>query len=177
MSEIVHIIAVESNPSVILESIKTIGYPIHRSYIIYRKREAIENAENLSKALKSFVETKTISFEGNSVYEILWKLLEIVRAEKDKNNSVLINISDADRNLAVASIVAAQISGSKAYMLMNDKAEFIQTPPLKSFDEERTRILKALLQDGGSVESINKLIELVAGKIEDHRKYLAQRAR
>jgi len=50
-------------------------------------------------------------------------------------------------------------------------------PPTKIFNEERIKILKVLLSEGGVVESINRLIELVDGKIEDQKKRLAQRAR
>ncbi|MEM0350932.1 MAG: DUF6293 family protein [Archaeoglobaceae archaeon] len=177
MSEVVHIIVVESNPSMVLESIRNIGYPIHRSYIVYRKKEAIEIAENLTRTLKSLIDVKNISFEGKDIYESLWALLEIIRAEKEKGNTVLINITDADKMFTIPAIIASQISGSKIYMLTNGKAIFLQTPPLRSFNEERIKILKALLEDGGVVESINRLIELVDGKIEDQKKHLAQRAR
>ncbi|MEM1579217.1 MAG: DUF6293 family protein [Archaeoglobaceae archaeon] len=177
MAEVVHIIAIEFNSNLVLESIKAIGYPIHRAYITYRKKEALDAAEKVNKALSSLVETKILNFEGKEVYEIVWDLLKIVRNETNKKNTVLINVSDADRSLCLACLITAQISGSKIYTNMNGRTVFLQTPPLKRFNDDRIKILTVLLNEGGIVDSINRLIELVDGKIEEQKKYMAQRAR
>ncbi len=177
MSEFVHVIAVDSNQNAILESIKTIGYPIHRAYLVYRRREASKIVEDLEGILKSLVETKTLKLEGRNVFEITWDLLRLIREEMEKGNTVFLNISDADKNLAVAFLLSAQISKVKVYMMLDSKAGFIQTPPSKSYNQERIKILKILFEDGGSVESINRLIELLEGRTEDQKKYMAQRAK
>jgi DNA-binding transcriptional ArsR family regulator len=176
MAEVVHIVAIETNPNAVLESLKNSGYPVHRSYIVHRKKGA-ENAENLSKILQSLVETKILNFEGKGLYESLWSILEILRAEMDRGNLVLINLTDADKTFIMASMMAAQISGCKAYSLSDEGIMLIKMPPSKSFNEERIRILKVLIEEGGVVESINRLIELIDGKVEDQKKKLAQRAR
>ncbi|MFN3384093.1 MAG: DUF6293 family protein [Archaeoglobaceae archaeon] len=177
MSEFVHVIAVDSNQSAILESIKTIGYPIHRAYLVYRRREALKIVEDLQGILKSLIETKTLNLEDRNVFEITWDLLRLIREETEKKNTVFLNISDADKNLAVAFLLSAQISKVRIYMMLDSKAGFIQTPPAKSYNQERIRILKILFDDGGSVESINRLIELLEGRTEDQKKYMAQRAK
>uniref|UniRef100_A0A7J2TI05 CRISPR locus-related DNA-binding protein n=1 Tax=Archaeoglobus fulgidus TaxID=2234 RepID=A0A7J2TI05_ARCFL len=176
MTEIVHIVAVDSNPNAVLESLKNIGYPVHRAYIVHRNVSA-ELAESLRRTLQSLVETRTANFEGKGLYESLWAILEVIRMEKERGSTVLLNLTDADKILTLALLMAAQISGCKAYMLLGDKAIFIAMPPTKIFNEERIKILKVLLSEGGVVESINRLIELVDGKIEDQKKRLAQRAR
>lgn len=177
MSEFVHLIAVDSNQNAILDSIKTIGYPIHRAYLVYRKKESSKIAETLKETLKSLVETKTLSFEEKNVYEATWDLLKLIKSEIDRKNVVLLNISDADKNLAVTFLLSAQISGVRVYMMLDSKAVFIQSPPVKTYNQERIKILKALLEEGGTVESINRLIELVEGKTEDQKRYMAQRAK
>ncbi|MEM0022243.1 MAG: DUF6293 family protein [Archaeoglobaceae archaeon] len=177
MPEFVHVIAVDSNQNAVLESVKTIGYPIHRAYIVYRKKEASKIAENLEDILKSLVETKILNFEDKNVFEITWGLLRLMREEMEKGNEVLLNMSDADKNLAVAFLLSAQVSRARVYMMLDSKAEFVQTPPAKTYNQERIRILKILSEEGGVVESINRLIELLEGRTEDQKKYMAQRAK
>ncbi|MCS7130476.1 MAG: winged helix-turn-helix domain-containing protein [Archaeoglobaceae archaeon] len=177
MAEVVHVVAIDSESNAVLESIKSIGYPIHKAYIAYRKKEALNAVENVNRALSSLVESKTLNFEGKKVYEIVWELLRIIRKEIEMENTVLFNVSDSDRSLCLALTIAAQISNSKIYIGSENGARFLQTPPLKKFNGDRIRILKVLVDEGGSVDSINKLIELVDGKIEEQKKYMAQRAR
>lgn len=177
MSEFTHIIAVDSNLNATIESIKTIGYPIHRAYLVFRKKEASEIAKNLEEILRSLVETKVFNFEDKNVFEITWALLKLIREEMEKGNEVLLNISDADKNLSIAFLISAQVSRAKVYMMFDSRAGFIQTPPAKNYNQDRIRILKVLSEEGGVVESINRLIELLEGKTEDQKKYMAQRAK
>ncbi|MDI9609708.1 MAG: DUF6293 family protein [Archaeoglobaceae archaeon] len=177
MAEVVHVVAIDSESTTVLESIKSIGYPIHKAYIVYRRKESSNAVETINRALSSLVESKTLNFEGKKVYEIVWELLGIARKEVEMENTILFNVSDADRSLCLALTIAAQISNSKIYIGSENGARFLQTPPLKKFNGDRIKILKVLVEEGGSVDSINKLIELVDGKIEEQKKYMAQRAR
>jgi DNA-binding transcriptional ArsR family regulator len=177
MAELVHVVAITSESSYVLESIKSIGYPINKAYIVYRKRESLNAAESVNRALSSLVESKILDFKGKRVYQMVWELLEIVREEIEKGNSVLFNVTDADRSLCMALVIAAQISNSKIYLGSENGTRFLQTPPLKKFSGDRIKILKVLVNEGGYVDSINRLIELVDGKIEEQKRYMAQRAR
>jgi DNA-binding transcriptional ArsR family regulator len=156
---------------------KSIGYPIHRAYIVYRKKDSLSAVESVNRALSSLVDSKILNFEGKNIYQTVWELLEVVRQEVEKGNSILFNVTDADRTLCMAFVIAAQISNSKIYLSSDNGAKFLQTPPLKKFNGDRIKILKVLVGEGGSVDSINRLIELVDGKIEEQKKYMAQRAR
>ncbi|MEM2727234.1 MAG: DUF6293 family protein [Archaeoglobaceae archaeon] len=177
MAEVVHVVAITSESTSVLESIKSIGYPIHKAYIVYRRKEALNAVENVNRALSSLVDSKILDFEGKNVYQMIWELLDVVRREIEKGNSVLFNISDADRNLCMALLISAQISNGKIYLVTESGVKFLKTPPLKKFNGDRIKILKVLVNEGGSVDSINRLIELVDGKIEEQKKYMAQRAR
>lgn len=177
MGEVVHVVAVTSESSAVLESIKSIGYPIHKAYIVYRKKEALSAVENVNRALSSLVESKILNFEGKKVYQMVWEILWVIRQEIENGNSVLFNVSDADKSLCMAFLISAQISNSKIYSAWENSTRFLQTPPLKKFNGDRIKILKVLESEGGSVDSINRLIELVDGKIEEQKKYMAQRAR
>jgi DNA-binding transcriptional ArsR family regulator len=177
MGEVVHVVAITSESSSVLESMKLIGYPIHRAYIVYRKKDSLSAVESVNRALSSLVDSKILNFEGKNIYQTVWELLEVVRQEVEKGNSILFNVTDADRTLCMAFVIAAQISNSKIYLSSDNGAKFLQTPPLKKFNGDRIKILKVLVGEGGSVDSINRLIELVDGKIEEQKKYMAQRAR
>ncbi|NHW23555.1 MAG: hypothetical protein HA489_04800 [Archaeoglobales archaeon] len=177
MGEVVHVVAITSESSSVLESMKSIGYPIHRAYIVYRKKDSLSAVESVNRALSSLVDSKILNFEGKNIYQTVWELLEVVRQEVEKGNSILFNVTDADRTLCMAFVIAAQISNSKIYLSSDNGAKFLQTPPLKKFNGDRIKILKVLVGEGGSVDSINRLIELVDGKIEEQKKYMAQRAR
>jgi DNA-binding transcriptional ArsR family regulator len=177
MGEVVHVVAITSESSSVLESMKSIRYPIHRAYIVYRKKDSLSAVESVNRALSSLVDSKILNFEGKNIYQTVWELLEVVRQEVEKGNSILFNVTDADRTLCMAFVIAAQISNSKIYLSSDNGAKFLQTPPLKKFNGDRIKILKVLVGEGGSVDSINRLIELVDGKIEEQKKYMAQRAR
>ncbi|MCQ4153129.1 MAG: DUF6293 family protein [Archaeoglobi archaeon] len=177
MGEVVHVVAITSESSSVLESMKSIGYPIHRAYIVYRKKDSLSAVESVNRALSSLVDSKILNFEGKNIYQTVWELLEVVRQEVEKGNSILFNVTDADRTLSMAFVIAAQISNSKIYLSSDNGAKFLRTPPLKKFNGDRIKILKVLVGEGGSVDSINRLIELVDGKIEEQKKYMAQRAR
>ncbi len=177
MGEVVHVVAIASDGSSVLESIKSIGYPIHKAYIVYRNKESVGAVETVNRALSSLVESKILDFGGKKVYQIVWELLEVVRKEIEKGNTILFNVTDADRYLCMALLIAAQVSNSKIYLSSENGASFLQTPPLKKFNGDRIKILKVLVNEGGYVDSINRLIELVDGKIEEQKRYMAQRAR
>lgn len=177
MGEFVHVVAITSDSAQVLESIKLLGCPIHKAYLVYRKNESLNAVEIVNRALSALIESKILNFESKKVYEIVWSLLEVVKQEIEKGNTVLFNVSDGDRNLCMAMLISAQISGSRIYAISEDGVKFLQTPPLKKFNEDRIRILKVLVDEGGSVNSINRLIELVDGKIEEQKRYMAQRAR
>jgi len=177
MGEVVHVVAVASDGSSVLESIKSIGYPIHKAYVVYRNKESVGAVETVNRALSSLVESKILDFGGKKVYQIVWELLEVVRKEIEKGNTILFNVTDADRYLCMALLIAAQVSNSKIYLSSENGASFLQTPPLKKFNGDRIKILKVLVNEGGYVDSINRLIELVDGKIEEQKRYMAQRAR
>jgi len=177
MGEVVHVVAISSETSSVLDSMKSIGYPIHKAYIVYRKKDSLNAVESVNRALSSLVDSKILDFEGKKIYQIVWELLGVVRHEIEKGNSVLFNVTDADRLLCMAFVIAAQISNSKIYLSSENGARFLQTPPLKKFNGDRIKILKVLVNEGGSVDSINRLIELVDGRIEEQKKYMAQRAR
>ena len=123
------------------------------------------------------MDVELVSLDGQNVYGAVWEILGTIRGEVERGSQVLINISDSDRFMCLACFIAAQISGSKIYMLTTGGVSELLTPPIKMINEDKLQIIKVLDKEGGEVDSINRLIELVEGRLEEHKKYMAQRAR
>ena len=185
MNKVVHVLPVGSNKEVLLESTKLSGKPIQKVYLVLGKddkEEIYKNAEDIEKTLSVLVEVKRILVDKTEIYATALDILRVIKEELKDGNEVLINASDTTRELCIACYIAAQLSGSKLYMAVTsngkiDKGIDILIPPLKKISDDKLTIIKTIDEQGGEVESINKLIELLEGKTEDQKKYMAQRAR
>ncbi len=193
MSKVVHVMPVGVNKERLLESIRKSGYPIQKVYLVLGKdidldEEAVNNAAaEIEKTLNVLVEVGKIEVEKMDIYAAALDMLKVIKKEIDEGSEVLINATDASRTLCLASYVAAQLSGSKLYMAIPkiengkeagiEKIVEVAIPPLKRISDDKILIIKTIQEQGGEVESINKLIELLEGKTEDQKRYMAQRAR
>ncbi len=177
MVSFVHVISVESNTAEIVDSVKMSGHPIHKAYLIFDKDEAKKYVDEVKNTLSSLVEVETLELKSDGVYDAVVDILKTVRKEIDAGNTVLFNITDSSKLTCLACFISAQISEGKIYIKKGDSVVEIPTPPIKKVNEDKLEILRALEREGGSVDSINKLIELVEGKLEEQKKYMAQRAR
>lgn len=177
MASVVHVITVESNPAEIVNSVKMSNHPIHKAYLVFDKDDAKSAVEEVKDTLSSLVDVSVIKLKEEQVYDAVEEILKTIRKEVDSGNTVFFNITDSDRLMCLACFISGQISDSKIYMKVGDNITEIQAPPMKKVNEDKLEILMALHKEGGSVESINKLIELVEGKLEEQKKYMAQRAR
>lgn len=177
MASVVHVITVESNPAEIVNSVKMSNHPIHKAYLVFDKDDAKSAVEEVKDTLSSLVDVSVIKLKEEQVYDAVEEILKTIRKEVDSGNTVFFNITDSDRLMCLACFISGQISDSKIYMKVGDNITEIQAPPMKKVNKDKLEILMALHKEGGSVESINKLIELVEGKLEEQKKYMAQRAR
>ncbi len=185
MNKVVHVLPVGTNKDVLLESTKMSGKPIQKVYLVLGKddkEEVYKNAEDIEKTLSVLVEVKRIMVNKSEIYATALDILKVIKEELKEGNEVLINASDTTKELCIACYIAAQLSGSKLYMAITSDGKVervvdILIPPLKKISDDKLTIIKTIDEQGGEVESINKLIELLEGKTEDQKKYMAQRAR
>lgn len=185
MNRTVHVLPVGLNKDVLLESTKVSGKPIQKVYLVLGKEDSEEvykNAEEIEKTLSVLVEVNRVYVDKKDVYGTALEMLKIIKGEIKEGNEVLINASDTTREICIACFIAAQLSGSKLYIAVtsNGKIESVidvKIPPVKRISDDKLTIIKTIDEQGGEVESINKLIELLEGKTEDQKKYMAQRAR
>ncbi len=185
MNKVVHVLPVGLNKEVLLESTKLSGKPIQKVYLVLGKddkEEVYKNADEIEKTLSVLVEVKRIMVDKAEIYATALDILKVIKEELKDGNEVLINASDTTRELCIACYIAAQLSGSKLYIAITsdgkiEKVIDVLIPPLKKISDDKLTIIKTIDEQGGEVESINKLIELLEGKTEDQKKYMAQRAR
>ncbi len=185
MNKVVHVLPVGLNKDVLLESTKLSGKPIQKVYLVLGKddrEDVYKNAEEIEKTLSVLVEVNKILVNKTEIYATALDILRVIKEELKNGNEVLINASDTTRELCIACYIAAQLSGSKLYMAVTSDGKIervidILIPPLKKISDDKLTIIKTIDEQGGEVESINKLIELLEGKTEDQKKYMAQRAR
>lgn len=185
MNKVVHVLPVGLNKELLLESTKLSGKPIQKVYLVLGKddnEEVYKNAEEIEKTLSVLVEVKRIMVDKVEIYTTALDILKVIKEELKDGNEVLINASDTTRELCIACYIAAQLSGSKLYIAITSDGKIkkvidVLVPPLKKISDDKLTIIKTIDEQGGEVESINKLIELLEGKTEDQKKYMAQRAR
>jgi len=128
-----------------------------------------------------------VEVDQYDVFGSMLKILEAIKDDLKAGNEIYINITEAPKTLTISAYVAAQISESKLYTAMPkyeagkevgiEKVIEVPVPPMKKISDDKLEILKAIDENGGEVESINKLIEILEGRTTDHKKYMAQRAR
>ncbi len=179
MNRFVHVMPIGTESEKIIENIKTSGSPIHKAYLVLDRsdKRSEKVASEVEEILKPLVDLERVYVNKRDVYGTVISILKVVRREVDEGNTVVINSCDADRHMVIACYIAAHISGSKFYMSVNGTSQEIPVPPLKRINDEKVSIIKAIDDEGGEVDSINKLIDVLEGKVGDQKKYMAQRAR
>lgn len=194
MSKVVHIIPIGVNVERLLDSIKESGYPIQKVYLVLGKdkelsgeKEIYANADEIEKTLKVLIEVERVYIDKLDVYSSALEILKVIKKELSEGNDVLINATDAPRTTVISCYIAAQLSESRLYIALPryengkevgiDRIVEIPIPPLKKISNDKVDIIKLIRDNGGEVESINKLIDLLEGRTGDQKKYMAQRAR
>ena len=169
----VHIIPIgEGREEVILGSMRGSGVPIQKAYFILEGRDKEECAERLEVVLRDLVETERVYVDGRDVYSTTLRILEVIMEEKKRGREVYVNISDVTRELCIACLISAQMSKSRVY-----GKNVLLLPPIKPLGDIKREIIRVIGDNGGEVGSINELVGLMGGRIEDERVHMAWRAK
>jgi DNA-binding transcriptional ArsR family regulator len=194
MGKVVHIIPIGVNEERLLDSIRKSGYPIQKVYMVLGSDETLSGekeihakADEIEKTLKVLIEVERVYVDKLNVYSAALEILKVIKKELVEENEVMINATDAPRTLVISCYIAAQLSGSRLYIALPkyedgkevgiDRILEISIPPLKKISNDKVVIIKLIQDNGGEVESINRLIDLLEGRTGDQKKYMAQRAR
>ncbi len=147
----------------VLVGIRTL--PVHKLYLIHLESDKLI-AEKLIRDLASVLKVEVDGYPVPNT-DVLTRVLEgvagILQKEKENFDDVLFNVSSGDKLLGCACLSAAFVNGLKAFAVVNGEPMLL--PVLKfSYDrivsQTKVDILKALVRNGGEVESLEKLKEL-----------------
>jgi len=97
--------------------------------------------------------------------DIMQVFSNIVEANREGYDEFLLNVSSGDRMICIAAAVTAFILGFEVFYCKRDKC--VMLPPVKLgygeiVSDVKRRILRALDEAGGQVDSLEKLSELTA---------------
>ncbi len=147
----------------VLVGIRTL--PVHKLYLIHLESDKLI-AEKLIRDLASVLKVEVDGYPVPNT-DVLTRVLEgvaaILQKEKENYDDVLFNVSSGEKLLGCACLSAAFVNGLKAFAVVNGEPMLL--PVLKfSYDrivsQTKVDILKALVKNGGEVESLEKLKEL-----------------
>lgn len=138
-------------------------YPVAKLILLHSRKyekSAIETAKKLS-VLKLPVQLTMIG--NNVLLDTLRTVTKIVQEEGRKYDDVIINVSSGDKMQSCAALSAAFVNGVKAIGVENNSC--FSLPVLKFsyqelISEPKLKLLRALEEKGGHVESLNELSEV-----------------
>ncbi len=159
---ILHLATVGDDPEPILIQVR--DYPVSKLVLLTTKADHQTAAQ-----IKRTIEPLNIAVdiylleEADVLMATLNVVGEVIAQEGKKYDDVILNVSSGEKMLTCSALSAAFVNGVKAIGIMNGSP--FQLPVLKFsytelVSEPKRRILEALDQAGGEVESLNKLVEL-----------------
>jgi len=190
VSKVIHVIPVGFKKDMLLESIRQSKHPIQKAYLVVgkdREEEIYRISEEIEKTLKVLVEVEIIHVDKLDVYTAVSEILRVIKKELTEGNKVFVNVTDSPRTLCLACVISAQLSGCRLYtaipMYENGNevgiAEVIEIPipKPKRISSDKMKLVKLVYENGGVIESINKLIDLFEGISDDEKEYMSQRTK
>ncbi len=147
----------------VLVGIRTL--PVHKLYLIHLESDK-PLAQKLIRDLASVLKVEVDGYPIPNT-DVLTHVLEgvagILQKEKENFDDVLFNVSSGEKLLSCAALSSAFVNGLKAFAVVNGEPMLL--PVLKfSYDrivsQTKLDILKALVKNGGEVESLERLKEL-----------------
>lgn len=140
------------------------NFPTHK-LILLSTSDSLNQAHQLSKklteTLKLTVDVKQLS--DGTISSMLEAVGQIVRAESENFKDFLINVGSAGQHQTCAGVTAAFVHGIKAFDVAGEQP--VVLPVMKfsyaeAVTEPKMKILRALEQSGGDIESLEKLSAL-----------------
>lgn len=172
-------------------------FSVDKLYLVPSK-ESLEKAQNLKAELeKLFLNMEIIITDEINPFDldsISNMILEIAKKEIESKNEVFINITGGTNLMAGAATVAAYISGSKAYYVLNPQdrkmgleEQIVMLPlpgkslfSLLNLDPKRRKMLSKILKlihDRGEIKMAKELsyeLKLTKSTISHHMKRLVR---
>ncbi len=152
-----------SDTDPVLVGIRTL--PVHKLYLLHLENDkplAEKLTWDLSSVLKVEVETFPVP-ASDMLTKVLEGVAGILKKERESFDDILFNVSSGEKLLSCAALSAAFVNGLKAFAVVNGEPMLL--PVLRfSYDHvvspTKLEILKAIIKNGGEVESLEQLREL-----------------
>jgi CRISPR-associated protein Csa3 len=157
----------------LIESIKTIReYPVSRIILAVGQQDssgekkARKIAEELKNELKTVFDVEITEIDKKNVMRAALQIADLINAEKNRGNSIILNVSGSLRTFAIAAYIAACVTNSKVISSIPryDKEdnevgieEIVEIPvlPIDFPGKEQLEIISAI-NDG--IESLDELV-------------------
>lgn len=141
------------------------NFPVHKLALICFDSDK-QKADEFSRKIKSVLGmpiTINLVNQENVIRDTMERISEILNTDGKKFEQVLMNVSCGDKLLGCAALSAAFINGIKAFG-MDKNGEPLLMPVLKLsyseiISEAKIKILKAINNVGGTIESLDQLEE------------------
>ncbi len=142
------------------------NFPMHRLILVCYDSDK-QSAEVFARKISSFLGVRvtiTIIKRENAIRDMIERIGEIVSKEGKEFQQILMNISCGDKLIGCAALSTAFVNGIKAFTI--DEAGMpIFLPVLKLsyseiVSESKIKILRAIDEYGGSIESLEQLEQL-----------------
>jgi PII-like signaling protein len=141
------------------------NFPVHKLALICYGSDN-QKAEEFAKRIRTVLGlpvTITVVNRESVIRDVLERVGEIINMEGKNFQQILLNVSCGDKLLGCAGLSAAFINGIKAFGMDSEGAP-LAMPVLKLsyseiISEPKLKILKAVEQVGGAVDSLEKLEE------------------
>jgi hypothetical protein len=159
------------------------SFPVHKLVLICFSSDK-NKAEDFTRKIKNVLGLPvniTIVTKENVVRDTMERVNEIVNIEGNQFRQVLMNLSSGDKLLGCSALSAAFINGIQAFGMDETQSTPLLMPVLKLsyteiVSEAKIKILKAINNAGGIVESLDHL-EQISGYGKPLLSYHIQGAR
>ena len=143
------------------------SFPVHKLVLICFSSDK-SKAEDFARKIKSVLGLPiniTIVTKENVVRDTMERVNEIVNIEGNQFQQVLMNVSSGDKLIGCSALSAAFINGIQAFGMDETHTVPLLMPVLKLsyseiVSEAKIKILKAINNAGGIVESLDHLEEI-----------------
>ena len=140
------------------------NFPAHK-VILVTLNELLDQtnqlASKLTESLKLNVEI--LKLADAKLQTVLESINQLRVREAENFQDLIINVGSANKRLTCAGITAAFIYGIKAFDVVGDQPinlPIMQLPYTQAISDPKLKILNAIQQSGGEVESLEKLSQL-----------------
>jgi len=177
----------------LIESIRALReYPVTKIILAVGQQDssgekkARKIAEELKNELKTVFDVEIVEIDKKNVMNAALQLVELINAEKDKGNEIILNVSGSLRTFAIAAYIAGCVTGSKIITSIprydeNENEvgieEIVEVPilPVNFPGKEQLEIMSAV---NSGVESLDDLVfKLNPGIKKDSKEFKSERSR